>query len=385
MYRTCLFCSADLGSNDSIEEFPVGRSIAFDAWKGRLWAVCPKCARWNLAPIEERWEATEAAEKQFRDSRLRAQSENVGLAKLRDGTRLVRIGQALPGEMAAWRYGGQLVSRRNRYLLVTAGVAVAAGALVFGVPSLLAVAGISVSGMQPLLNVGNLLYQRKRAQRVVHRFGADDSPTGAPLELRRWQLNGAQVVDDAGDVALHLPNALESEPQRTVGGRAVWSMPGMTVTGPAARTVLSRVMVDANASGASRRDVERALELLAREPSAEDYLRSMAAREAGLPLRRVANFGRRRGRRRVLGRLRGDVMPVEVQQTRGKLARPESLALEMALHEETERRALQGELAALEAAWRDAEEIAAIADALPDDPVGRLRARLGGSSPAERE
>jgi hypothetical protein len=38
------------------------------------------------------------------------------------------------------------------------------------------------------------------------------------------------------------------------------------------------------------------------------------------------------------------------------------LALEMAAHEETERRALEGELHLLEAAWRDAEEIAAIAD-----------------------
>jgi len=62
---------------------------------------------------------------------------------------------------------------------------------------------------------------------------------------------------------------------------------------------------------------------------------------------------------------------MEVRTGRNKLARPESLALEMALHEETERRALQGELAALEAAWREAEEIAGIADALPDDPLTR--------------
>jgi hypothetical protein len=44
------------------------------------------------------------------------------------------------------------------------------------------------------------------------------------------------------------------------------------------------------------------------------------------------------------------------------------LGLEMALHEEAERRAMAGELALLEVAWRDAEEIAAIADNmfLPD-------------------
>jgi hypothetical protein len=38
------------------------------------------------------------------------------------------------------------------------------------------------------------------------------------------------------------------------------------------------------------------------------------------------------------------------------------LALEMAAHEETERRALEGELHILETAWKDAEEIAAISD-----------------------
>jgi hypothetical protein len=41
----------------------------------------------------------------------------------------------------------------------------------------------------------------------------------------------------------------------------------------------------------------------------------------------------------------------------------------MALHEEAERRAMEGELALLEEAWKDAEEIAAIADnlLLPDN------------------
>ena len=42
------------------------------------------------------------------------------------------------------------------------------------------------------------------------------------------------------------------------------------------------------------------------------------------------------------------------------------LALEMAVHDELERDAMQGELSALEEAWRQAEEIAGIADRLPD-------------------
>lgn len=57
-----------------------------------------------------------------------------------------------------------------------------------------------------------------------------------------------------------------------------------------------------------------------------------------------------------------------------KLPKPTRLALEMALHEEDERRALEGELWRLEQAWREAEEIAGIADdlLLPEGTSGFL-------------
>ena len=42
----------------------------------------------------------------------------------------------------------------------------------------------------------------------------------------------------------------------------------------------------------------------------------------------------------------------------------ERLALEMAVHEEAERRAMEGELDRLAEEWKEAEEIAAIADDL---------------------
>jgi hypothetical protein len=62
------------------------------------------------------------------------------------------------------------------------------------------------------------------------------------------------------------------------------------------------------------------------------------------------------------------------------LPAPERLAFEMALHEDAERRALEGELGELERAWRDAEEIAAISDDLliPDSvhaDIQRLKSR----------
>ena len=64
---------------------------------------------------------------------------------------------------------------------------------------------------------------------------------------------------------------------------------------------------------------------------------------------------------------------------------PHRLALEMALHEEAERRAVEGELAELERAWRDAEEIAGIADSLllpesVDASMDKIRRQVGGEA-----
>src|SRR5687767_1870588 len=107
MYRTCLFCSSALGSNEAVEHFPVGRRLAFDAAKGRLWVVCRKCERWNLTPLEERWEAIEECERAFRATRLRVSTDEIGLARLKEGLELVRIGEPQRPEMGR---GGTAIS-----------------------------------------------------------------------------------------------------------------------------------------------------------------------------------------------------------------------------------------------------------------------------------
>jgi hypothetical protein len=323
MYRSCIFCSAPLGSNESIERFPVGRSLAFDGEKGRLWAVCPKCARWNLAPIEERWEAMEDAERLFRDTRMRVQSENIGLAKLRDGTRLVRVGGALPGELAAWRYGETLFRRRTRHLLVGA-----------------AAAGIGAAGfLIGIAGMGN----RWRGRRVVQQLPSDS--TGAePVTVLRRDLEGARLVQADGErIAIRFPHLLGrwGGPPRITAVQVIRtpSTP-LTVTGDPARTLLARAMVHVNAQGARPDRVATALRRIAAAGSPEAFLLNAARAERML-------------------------VPLD-----GKPAEPMGdLALEMALHEETERRALDGELAMLEAMWREAEGIAAIADRLPDVPA----------------
>ncbi len=76
MYKTCMFCTRPLGTNEVIEYFPVGRRLAFDAERGRLWVVCRKCERWNFSRLEERWEAVEMCERLFRDTRIRVSTES---------------------------------------------------------------------------------------------------------------------------------------------------------------------------------------------------------------------------------------------------------------------------------------------------------------------
>src|SRR5919112_2207462 len=142
MYSTCIFCHTALERNEAIEHFPVGRRLAFDAERGRLWVVCRRCSRWNLTPLEERWEAIEQCERLFAGTRLRASTDNVGLAKLPEGLELVRVGRPLRPEFAAWRYGDQF-GRRRRVALLQAGLGLGAlGAVLVGG----AAAGVGIGG-----------------------------------------------------------------------------------------------------------------------------------------------------------------------------------------------------------------------------------------------
>src|SRR5215510_4073646 len=136
MYSTCLFCNADLGRNEALEHLPIGRRLAFDQAQGRLWVVCRKCERWNLTPFGDRFEAIEEGEKLFRDTRVRFSTDQIGLARLRDGPELVRIGEPLRPEFAAWRYGDQVGRRQRGYALMVGAGAVGLAGLII-VPKLL--------------------------------------------------------------------------------------------------------------------------------------------------------------------------------------------------------------------------------------------------------
>jgi hypothetical protein len=348
MYSTCLFCNESLGANEVIEHFPVGRRLAFDAAKGRLWVVCRRCERWNLTPLEERWEAIEEAERLFADTRLRVSTDNIGLAKLRDGTTLIRIGSALRPEIAAWRYGDQFGRRRRRHMTLTAlGIGAVATVAIAGPAT-----GLIAGGGWGLWQGANALHNVYQSRRVRVRLRSPDGDTVIPVRKRQLEETSIIRIDDESW-------ALRIASGRQRGKKAMELRPETILalyTGPEALRAAAKLLPAVNESGAKKDEVQSAVQMVA---------------EAGDPQRlfhRYASPPSERSRYRATG---GEIFNAH---RLAHLPKEVRLALEMAAHDEQERRALEGELAILEAAWRDAEEVAKIADDMfvTDDLTVRL-------------
>lgn len=148
--------------------------------------MCRSCERWNLSPLEECWEAIEEAEKLYTDTRRRASTENVGLAKLRDGLTLVRIGSPQRPEFAAWRCGDQFGRRRTRALLVAGGgVTVLTAAIVGG-----AAAGVGMGSFGwGLAQVGRAIVYG-RAETVVAKIRTEHDGI---VQVRRRHLGESSL------------------------------------------------------------------------------------------------------------------------------------------------------------------------------------------------
>jgi hypothetical protein len=302
MYSTCIHCHSALGSNEAIEAFPTGRRLAFDAAKGRLWVICPKCARWNLTPLEERWEAIEECERLFRGTPLRVSTDNIGLARAREGTELIRIGEPQRPEMAAWRYAGDLRRRWLRYglpMTVVAGVTGAVGVLGMLGPAI----QLPIIGSASAVG-GAYAWFGQRVRTIL--------PNGRTITLNPWRNSRVRLLAVG------------------TGWGIAGDLIGSTVTGPKAAYTFRSVLTSRNYRGGRPEEVSDAVSLLSEVPD---------------PSRLISRVARVAEREKV------KPMPTHI-----------GIALEMALHEDVERRALEGELAELRTQWAMAEEIASIAD-----------------------
>lgn len=315
--------------------------------------ICTTCARWNLSPLDERWEVIESCERLYRDATKRLSTDQVGLAKLKEGIILVRIGDPVFPEYASWRYGRHF-TRRDRTALASAeagGAAVVATLLLLGGPlAVIGGFGIPAFAMYKLGRIGI------RRATGLHRLGQIPLADGSTQILDVARARRARVVaSPGGGWTLAVPEYRASTGLQTVetflteeeaddaygrrGGARTFDL----VDPAHAESVARRVMPVVNAAGGDDEMVRGA-----------SKLHEQWEGRIGETVAKLAIFQRR-------------PMPLAGDP---HLA----LAFEMSVYEEQEQRWLQTELYLLKAAWKEAERLASIADGLtvPDWVDARL-------------
>jgi hypothetical protein len=369
MYSTCLFCNSSLGANDQIPAFPVGHRLAYDPARGRLWVICARCGRWNLSPLEERWEAIDHCERLFRGTRLRYSTDNIGLARVGEHLELVRIGPALLPEIASWRYG----SRIEKYVAASNGKRPRNGLVRRGAgfPRWLARrAAAALAGYATTVGLSDEAMLRLRTFRrgdAVLARTIDDS--GSPIVIRYAHLGGAELIRPDRDAPWRLVV------QHDGGIARLAEVVGLRTAG--------KMLASLNFGVASNGEVQHAIAKLDEAGDREGYF----SRVASLALR--THWGRvpdapDEGLIEPMGSSFAERIALQLANRsfwgRGgtgseettplfRLPSVDRLALEMASNEDIERRALEGELASLADAWKEAEEIARISDELFADEV----------------
>ncbi len=317
--------------------------------------MCRSCERWNLTPFEERWEAIEQAERAFRDTRVRVSTDNIGLARLRDGTELVRVGAPLRPEFAAWRYGDQFGRRGRRNLLTTAGIATGVSAGVGLAVSGAVAAGIGIVAVVPvgmaLLWTSILSYTVTGGVPLRLPDGEKVQVFGTPRIIAMDVSEGWGLDIGCANEGLQLPRSRYQRAWFETNQYQPADVVRRQLRGNDAVPFLRNMLLKVNRGAAPRRIIADGVQLIEEAGGPENFPRWAAAKRHDWGMRQT--YGDT-----------GDIayIPAEAR-----------LAFEMALHEESERRAMDGELAALERAWQDAEGVARIADDLLTPPAVQQR------------
>jgi len=308
-----------MGRGTDDRGFPTVRAAAYDIEKGRLWAICDRCHRWNLWPIDERAEVIEGLERLAHDRGVAvASTDNITLLRAED-VGLVRVGRAGLAERSWWRYGRELHRRQIWHNTPVSRIS----AYVYGA---LAYAGESVG----LADVG----QKIRWDEA----GLTDILRWRRFGWAAWR--GRLDCPNCGSVrrALLYNNSAWIYPVATEAGLAL-SVPcprcdfwtpdtAYRLEGEAAETTLRRVLACRHIRGAHIDTVEAA---------------SLAIEEAGSS----GAFIRRVG---------------ENVTSLWRMNQVQSIGLEIAVNESAERRLLSGLADQLDFVWRREEELAGIID-----------------------
>ncbi|HUL02633.1 MAG TPA: hypothetical protein VLV16_05310 [Gemmatimonadales bacterium] len=333
MYRTCAFCDAALSGDGGPSGLGVGRRIAFDEQRGRLWVVCPACARWNLAPLDDRLERIEAVARAARAGRTVAATAQVSLIRW-ERYELVRVGAPPRVELAGWRYGERLKARERERALVVVPVMVAAVGVGIAVN---AAAGGSFGIF--FWNLGRLADGAYVALLGSRRVILPEPPIcdacGTVLRLRARHLRHGRITHERHESLALLVQCPHCGAEAAL------------LTGTDAAQALRRGLTFLNAARSARRRADVAARHVDGAGGAEQLIRDVARSEPTL----------------------------------AGLAPERRLALEMAVDE-------VAEVAELERQWKDAEELADIADGVLsqseeiDEHLRQLKARGGDIQPS---
>jgi hypothetical protein len=328
MYTSCFICRRSLGTNASVAHLAIGKKIAFDVDRGRLWVVCSHCGQWCLTPIEERWEAIAECDALFHRAEARVSKANVALARTGD-VDLIRIGTAPRDDIANWRYGPRFARRRRRARIIAGFTAVAAGGGT-GV-ALYAIGAAALSTGSAFVGAWLLMLG------TVYAFKLRHLPDWAPVARLAFPDGSHRILhrSDLPRVVLYRraekPHAL---------ARVQFDDLEATYTGDHLMELLTRVLPHANWGGASPQDITAAI--------------------AAVDRAEVGNAGSPSKNRVAWQQLISHAR--DVPQPLMSLPVVERFALEMAVAEEVERRAMSSELPQLAERWVEEEEIARTSD-----------------------
>jgi hypothetical protein len=320
MFTRCLFCHGSFAENDRLAHMPRGRRIAYDPEQGRLWAVCSRCHRWNLAPIEERDAALYELERLARDhARPLGHTANVSLLGAGSLT-LVRVGDAGLVEQAWWRYGRELRRRKTSFESRRSKVA----AYTFGAMQYLGDA-IGFSDGDVAIDwsdtpVADVLRWRRFGWAAWH--GRETCPyCNSTLRALRYDLGWwvYPLRGEDGRLGVGIP-CQRCDP---------WTPEKVyELHGDVAENVLRRLLAYQNIAGASERKITDAARAIEEAGSAGAFALDVSER----------------------------------RQSLWKMGKVGTIGLEIALNESVERRLLDLEVRAIEFIWRREEEIARIID-----------------------
>lgn len=320
VFSRCLFRRRRFPRWDEPAGVPDAGRLAYDPGLLRLWQVCEHCHRWSLVPLGDRLENILWLERRVRDrGRLLAQTANVAL--IESGELLVvRVGRAALPEQAWWRYGRSLLRRQAALRSPQARIS----AYTYGVMGRL---GERIG----LLDHGPSIQWDDSPGTEMLRwwhfgwaswFGRARCPScnsvlrALPFDLSPWLY---PIVGERGELAVGVP-CQRCDP---------WTPEKVyRIEGSEAEHLLRRVLAYLHFAGASDAGVRDAAAAIQNTGSPAAYVRALAGARSSL----------------------------------WKMGPTRTLALEIALNEAIERRALTAEALAFEETWRREEELAQIVD-----------------------